>query len=96
MERLWSERKTKSLSFFSGTCYEAETQIMLFGNSPTLEVGEDVKSSSKYPSAGKPGNRVSETGSRRGVLSIDCPTPTNQKSPPAAPCQPPQSFPGDC
>jgi hypothetical protein len=28
--------------------------------------------------------------------AIDRPTHTNQKSPPAAPCQPPQSFPGDC
>ena len=71
MERLWSERKTKSLSFFSGSCFEAETQIVMFGNSPTFGVGEDVKSSSKYPYAAKPGNRVSETGPRLKVLSGD-------------------------
>ncbi len=71
MERLWSERKTKSLSFFSGSCYEAETQIVVFGNSPTFGVGEDVKYSSKYPYAGKQGNRVSETGPRLRVLSGD-------------------------
>ena len=71
MERLWSERKTKSLSFFSGSCYEAETQIVMFGNSPTFGVGEEVKSSSKYPYAGKPGNRVSDTGPRLRVLSGD-------------------------
>ena len=71
MERLWSQRKTKSLSFFSGSCYEAETQIVMFGNSPTFGVGEEVKSSSKYPYAGKPGNRVSDTGPRLRVLSGD-------------------------
>jgi hypothetical protein len=71
VERLWSERKTKSLSFFSGSCYEAETQIMMFGHSRTFGVGEDVNYSSKNPSAGKPGNRVSETGPRPGVLSGD-------------------------
>ena len=71
MERLWSERKTKSFSFFSDSCFEAETQIVMFGNSPTFEVGEDVKSSSKYPYAGKPGNRVSETRPRLTVLSGD-------------------------
>ncbi|MEG4629055.1 hypothetical protein QUB56_05285 [Microcoleus sp. AR_TQ3_B6] len=73
MERLWSERKTKSLSFFSSSCYEAETQIVMFGNSRTFGVGEDVKYSSKYLYAGKPGNRVSETEPRRGVLSGDPP-----------------------
>jgi hypothetical protein len=71
VERLWSEHKTKSLSFFSCSCFEVQTQIVMFGNSRTFEVGEDVKSSSKYPYAGKPGNRVFETGPRPGVLSGD-------------------------
>jgi hypothetical protein len=71
VERMWSERRTKSVSLFSDSCYEAETQIVMFGNSPTFGVGEDVKYSSKYLYAGKPGNRVSETGPRRGVLSGD-------------------------
>ena len=71
MERLWSEPKTKSLSFLSGSCYEAETQIVMFGNSLTFGVGEDVKSSSKYLYAGKQGNRVSETEPRLRVLSGD-------------------------
>jgi hypothetical protein len=44
---------------------------VMFGNSRTFEVGEDVKSSSKYPYAGKPGNRVFETGPRLRVLSGD-------------------------
>ena len=71
MERLWSENKTKSLCFFSSSCFEAQTQIVRFGNSSTFGVGEDVKSSNKYPYVGKQGNRVSETGPRRGVLSGD-------------------------
>jgi hypothetical protein len=77
VERLWSERKTKYLSFFSGSCYERETKIVMFGNSPTFEVGDDVKSSSKYPYAGKPGNRVSETEPRLRVLSGDLSPDTN-------------------
>lgn len=77
MERLCSERKTKTLSFFSGSGYEAETQIVMFGNSPTFGVGEDVKSSSKYPYAGKQGNQVSETEPRPGVLSGDRAPDTN-------------------